>query len=678
MATSGQINTNTTYDSYFWVKWEQLGDQDVANNRTLIGWTCGLYTTHKFYSNAIKMSAFSINGTQVYSGGTYSNFTAEGNQTIASGTLWINHNEDGTKTFTISSFTGWLYSNHNYSSNGGNYTLTTISRYAKITSFSVSKRDETSVSFNYTVDATCDMVWYSINNGVTWSLLPQNKIVNGLTPNTTYKFQLCVRRKDSKLDSYSGLYEQSTYDYPKPTAMNSFLIGNGARITVDNPLGRSYKLELISKESNTEIGSYIGTINGDVYDFKTLEAVDKQYASIPNKKVGGYYAKVSTLGGEDRTLDVSATYSIQGYETPAINEITYADTSAVVEITENDQYIVQNQSNLKVFFEEATPRYEAGGIAKYTFELNGVIRESTSAGGTIDFGKVNIASDTKMNITVTDSRGMSAYTELDIKILEHKEPTATVTLNRVNNYEDKTYLTVDASISSVDNKNTMTIEYRYKLSTDEYSPFVEINNGETQTLLLEKSHTFIFNVVVTDIFGWRFDKEYILYKGVFPLFIDTEKNAVGINDFPSENEALRVSGGVSHFKDGVKIADNELADYIVERGTEDGWTYKKMASGDAECWGYLEWSGSVNTATGSGRYIGSNFNITFPENLFVAVPYVFVAEQFGAYSFEVIRNQWSYATAEKSGDYNICTETSIATPPENPFRIVFNAKGRWK
>lgn len=133
MATSGQLNTNTTYDSYFWVKWSQSGNQDIANNRTNIAWSCGVYCGHSFYANAIKMSAVTINGTKVYGGGTYSNY-AKGNHTIASGTLWINHNTNGTKTFSISAFTGWLYSSYNYSSNGGSFDLTTIPRQATITS----------------------------------------------------------------------------------------------------------------------------------------------------------------------------------------------------------------------------------------------------------------------------------------------------------------------------------------------------------------------------------------------------------------------------------------------------------------------------------------------------------------------------------------------------------------
>lgn len=131
MATSGQINTNTTYQSYFWVKWEQK-DQDVPNNRTKIAWSCGVTSSHYFLRNAIKMSAVTINGTQVYSGGTYSNFN-EGTNEIASGTMWIDHDSDGTKTLTISAFTGWLYSNNNYSSNGGSYALEKIPRQATIT-----------------------------------------------------------------------------------------------------------------------------------------------------------------------------------------------------------------------------------------------------------------------------------------------------------------------------------------------------------------------------------------------------------------------------------------------------------------------------------------------------------------------------------------------------------------
>lgn len=162
MATSGQSNTNVTYDSYFWVKWSQKGSQDIANNKTTIEWSCGVYCGHNFFNNAIEMSAVFINGTQVYGGGTYSNFY-EGNRTIASGTMEIEHEEDGSKTFQISPFTGWLYEKNNYSSAGDSYTLTKIPRKAEIDSVN-DFSDLDNPSFNFSNPGDYPMnVWLEPN-----------------------------------------------------------------------------------------------------------------------------------------------------------------------------------------------------------------------------------------------------------------------------------------------------------------------------------------------------------------------------------------------------------------------------------------------------------------------------------------------------------------------------------
>lgn len=108
MALSRIVKTNTVYDSYFWVKWE-LSDQNIAGNKSTISWSCGVTPGHKFYSNAVKMSAVTINGSQVYAGGTYSNITDYKERTLASGTLDISHSSDGSKTFTVSAFSGKVW-----------------------------------------------------------------------------------------------------------------------------------------------------------------------------------------------------------------------------------------------------------------------------------------------------------------------------------------------------------------------------------------------------------------------------------------------------------------------------------------------------------------------------------------------------------------------------------------
>ena len=196
MAKSGQVNTNTEYESYFWVKWEQVGSQDIANNRTQIKWYCGFYSEHNFAKNAIKMSAVSINGTQVYSGGTYSNmYDEEPNHTLASGTLWINHNTDGTKTFTISAFTGWLYSNHNYSSGGKSFTLESIPRQATITAApDFTDLDNPTITYsnpagNAVTDLKACISFTGAKDDIAYRNIPK-------TNSTTYQFPLTDAERD--------------------------------------------------------------------------------------------------------------------------------------------------------------------------------------------------------------------------------------------------------------------------------------------------------------------------------------------------------------------------------------------------------------------------------------------------------------------------------------------------
>ena len=104
---------------------------------------------------------------------------------------------------------------------------------------------------------------------------------------------------------------------------------------------------------------------------------------------------------------------------------------------------------------------------------------------------------------------------------------------------------MDGAVSSVNGKNKMTIQYRYKASGGTYNSLVTITDAVKQTLTLDKSKVYIFNVVVTDSFGAKYDREHTLGKGVFPLFIDTGKNSVGMNRFPTNQSSLEIDGLVS-------------------------------------------------------------------------------------------------------------------------------------
>ena len=127
MATDAIIKTNVKYGSYFWVRWS-VREQDTDRNRTVILWSCGLHPEEQYYTNAIRMSAVVINGRTVYSGGTYSDITDYREKTFASGTMEIDHESDGSKTFTVAAFSGWLYGNGDYNAPAQSFELPTIPR----------------------------------------------------------------------------------------------------------------------------------------------------------------------------------------------------------------------------------------------------------------------------------------------------------------------------------------------------------------------------------------------------------------------------------------------------------------------------------------------------------------------------------------------------------------------
>lgn len=138
---------------------------------------------------------------------------------------------------------------------------------------------------------------------------------------------------------------------------------------------------------------------------------------------------------------------------------------------------------------------------------------------------------------------------------------------------------------------------------------------------------------------------------------------------------------------------NNLADrdYIVEQGQKSAegddvanrWTYRKWASGIAECWCRVTYSGDVTQKCNvSNRFISDAVNALFPNGLFVEGAPVFVqaTQAFGIVGFELMRRQWSYTTNTKTGDFLIVTEQSVSATSiaDSPFSISFEAKGRWK
>ena len=152
---------------------------------------------------------------------------AKSGSASATGTVDVGHLSDGTlnayakAVWTKSGSVQYVPSSNNVSTD--TIAMTTIPRQTSITGFSVSKRNETSFTFNWSTADTIDYVWYSTNNGGSWTGYDVSDgtsgsfTVSGLSPNTTYNCKLRVRRRDSQMTTDSGTVSQTTYKAPTQT-----------------------------------------------------------------------------------------------------------------------------------------------------------------------------------------------------------------------------------------------------------------------------------------------------------------------------------------------------------------------------------------------------------------------------------------------------------------------------
>lgn len=269
------------------------------------------------------------------------------------------------------------------------------------------------------------------------------------------------------------------------------------------------------------------------------------YAQIPNANsgTGTIYCETIYNGSVIGTTTCSFTAKvINSNPTFTASNISYQDTNTTITaITGNNQHIVRNKSSLRVSFTGATA-HNSASISRYEITFNGATQTKTGA-STIDYGTVNLSANATVTIKVTDSRGNTATASKTITILDWVNPTAAITLKRLNNYEDTTYFKVVGSISSVNSKNSIqSITYKYKKSTDSsYSAQTTISNNTQYTLTYAKAHAWNFQIVITDKFGST-TYNVVLAKGMPLMFIDSNKISVGINCFPAKNNSFELNG----------------------------------------------------------------------------------------------------------------------------------------
>lgn len=521
---------------------------NVTNNTSTLSISLVLKRPYAISSTANKSASCTINGTTYNWSGTIG---GSGDKTLISKTQTVAHNDDGTKTISISaSITlniSWSGTQLGTISGSGSMTLTKIPRYATANQSLVSKT-ETTITMNWSSNATIDYIWYSTNNGSSWTGINNpdgvngSYTINGLSAGTTYQIKTRVRRKDNQLLTISSALGVDTYSYPYANSMPNFTIGDRLTLGLFNPLGRSITVNILGADDSqisddTTTGTSISGYNNDTVQTRL-------YNSIPNSASGTYKVKV-TYGSQIATRN-GGTYTVNASQcSPSIGLVSYQDVNAsVVAITQNNQDIVRSQSLVQYTAAGLTAQKAASVRScsvsvnnnTYNLTLNG---DSASGGNAV----INSGSDVTATYTVTDSRGLQDTKTLNVKMLDWTTPSAIITLQRQNNFYTETNILVNADYSSINGNNQITITYKAKKTSDtQYTVTGTLQDNVQSTFSADNRYEWNVVVTLVDSFGGTTTYNLWLSKGLPIIYFDRLKSSVGINCFPNDNNSLEVNG----------------------------------------------------------------------------------------------------------------------------------------
>ena len=285
---------------------------------------------------------------------------------------------------------------------------------------------------------------------------------------------------------------------------------------------------------------------GTSYTFNLTQAErNTLLAACPNSNTLSvrFYVK-TVLAGQTYYSIITRTMTVKNAN-PTITGASYADTDATTTaITNNNQQIIQGNSTVRFTFSSlAALKYAT--LTKVEITVNAVKVTSNLSGSsvsnkTVDFGTINSSSNQSASIKLTDSRGNTTTHSLNITMLAWSLPTAIISLSRKSNYYDETYLNVNADYSSLDNKNSITIQYQYKeRSGSTWSALTTIQDEVTETISLDNTKAFDFRIIVSDRIGST-TYNAVLQIGIPIIYFDRLLRSVGIGTIPSQTNQLAV------------------------------------------------------------------------------------------------------------------------------------------
>lgn len=393
---------------------------------------------------------------------------------------------------------------------------------AKITQ-SLNSKTENTITMNWSSDSTVDLLWYSIDNGASWtskdvaSKKSGTYTIYGLRANLTYKIKTIVQVKGTQDTVESTALSVTTYNYPHCIDAPSFVIGDGATLKFYNPLNRTFSFTI--KGNGQEIYTWTGKSGTSVSGVGGVgQSATAFYNSIPYLRYADY--TVVTKYADSAIETTGGTYNAKESACePTFSAFTYRDTNtSVVNVTGSDQVIVEGLSNVAVKVAASNKMVAKNGAlpARYTatLDIHNVSLRYAETDIEETLGTVDRNGVMRIVMVALDTRGYAKFASKEIVVVPYAKPVVTATLKRKNNFEAQTTLTVEGTYSRVtvngaDKNQLRTVQYRYREKGGTWSGYVTMTKTASAgsftctdvALNLDNTKAYEFEVEVADKLG---------------------------------------------------------------------------------------------------------------------------------------------------------------------------------
>lgn len=431
MALSGSVTTTTSYSRSVTLSW--MATQSVANNQSTISWALKGSGSASGWVQVSEIK-ITINGSQAYYRDSSNHTRCYSGTQLCNGSTTINHNSDGTKSFSIKVEAGIFNWDINCSGTQ-TFTLDTIARASSISRAS-----------NVTLGNACSISWTPASSSfkykVKFSLGSWSYTTDYISPNrttsytyTSYTIPVSVSAQipnattgtmTAYLYSYNGTTQigstaSKTFTVTVPSIVIPTLSNVSATIVNTNSVISGWGVAVAGytkvKVSANASGSYGSTISSFTISggySTTQTGTSLAYTGAVISSSGSKTFTVTAKDSRSRSSASSTTSAITfyAYSKPTVSSFTVSRSSSnakKVVVKANWTFSSVNSKNAAT----ATLYYKKSSNTSWT--TYGTIVKNTSVTLTNDFEET---SSYNFKVVVTDSLSNSAQEEGFISTIE--------------------------------------------------------------------------------------------------------------------------------------------------------------------------------------------------------------------------------------------------------------------